>query len=962
MNVGHLLAGKILGGNINWEEVGKDSFLVEVSITRDCNGIQVGSSAVTFTSTCGVQRLNTISSVVSDITPVCQSQCSRCDKSTCKFGMGIQKLSFKTLFVATNFRKNGCCKVKIGFQSGRRGNGITTGAQANGFYLEAEMNLCKPVDLRWLPGNSLISGVYSDFISNVGLQNINKGDSVVYSLTEPRQSLTSKANFKSPYSYKNPVWYSGFPYESLPFPRGFHLDAQNGMLMFRPMRAEGAVIVIKAEVFRQGTKIAESVNDFVLFIDSSRANNVPVLSGQECKAPKSSNFKLNVCAGQELCFQVCTSDKDKDDTVKLKLLDSIPGSRFSIVNKGDRRERAIFCWTPDSSHARAQPYRFVVEAYDDACPIIGQTRRVYEINVKPYHKVKLATMDQGCGKVEYLATNIDSTLISQALWHLDGDVVKVINGFRTQDTLVNSFITPGLKRVKFLYITTWGCTFEITDSTTLKDDFIQLKLSEDTVVCEGSDVQLKAATSNAQGPVSMKWSTGATFNTVNSQISLYDLKDDSLLSINYSDGQCSKVQEVQLTVNHLNFTNLRAVYGYCVNDTSLVGIKRLVVDSNDSDTLLKHEWFDPSMKHVHTGDTFKVADSGLYFLRTTDSLGCVTWDTTKIMEHPRVVAPILNDGGFCGKQSDTLTFRRVLNLDLGTLQGYNAVNDSQFIGNFRSTPREKLMLTDTITNCRDSAFYAIHYHNLEHKVKMLSKACFYDSLKIESNLPNGTWQLNNMTQFHKSSISFVPSDLINSYQVSLRYDVVDSNTCRHDFDTLISVSKHPSASRSVPDTVIINQTFYLKASPDDTAFFSYKWTIGQPAWKTYTSATPAVVLDSLGHFPVELIIVNKNTGCSNVSGKIHYVRVVNSTTYSSFSKPSYQTYPNPFSDKLSVQFANDHVERIQLVNSVGQIVFESSVIGQGFEISTSHLPKGSYILTIRTSQGLSALKLIKADW
>lgn len=73
-----------------------------------------------------------------------------------------------------------------------------------------------------------------------------------------------------------------------------------------------------------------------------------------------------------------------------------------------------------------------------------------------------------------------------------------------------------------------------------------------------------------------------------------------------------------------------------------------------------------------------------------------------------------------------------------------------------------------------------------------------------------------------------------------------------------------------------------------------------------------------------------------------------------------ELFPNPCTDHVTIQ-AEDHRlagAKLSLMNANGQIVLEAMISTEGMEMSTAHLAKGLYMLTIVSSEGSATKKLI----
>ncbi|MFY0674267.1 MAG: hypothetical protein JXQ87_12740, partial [Bacteroidia bacterium] len=440
-------ATHVMGSDIQWECIGKDTFKITMQVYRDCNGINLSATPMTALSSCGSQRINMTMGAGRDITPVCDEQCTRCDSRGCSFQYGIEVRELTAILIVSDWRKNGCCEVTLTWQQCCRNGAITTGAANQNFYVEAKLNICQdPCDNSpTFTGDPLaIICLGRDFIYNQGVQDkdidpVTGGlaDSLVYSWAEPMTSATGKTTWSNNYSFNKPLNYLGFPRNNLKFPRGIHLDSATGDMMFRPMKVEQTVMSIKIESYRKGKFTGVTRRDIQVVVIKCPDNNPPVISGINCKQPKPQNFKTQACAGEKLCFTVCTSDKDKDDTVTISWNAGIPGATFEIINKGDKRETGRFCWTPSEAQVSKFPYTFVVNAKDNACPVNGFSARSFQIVVKAPPKAEYDTLIYDCGEARFIARKVGRINISQYMWNLSGRIV--VNRGGAADTVWHNY-------------------------------------------------------------------------------------------------------------------------------------------------------------------------------------------------------------------------------------------------------------------------------------------------------------------------------------------------------------------------------------------------------------------------------------------------------------------------------------------------------------------------------------------
>jgi hypothetical protein len=75
--------------------------------------------------------------------------------------------------------------------------------------------------------------------------------------------------------------------------------------------------------------------------------------------------------------------------------------------------------------------------------------------------------------------------------------------------------------------------------------------------------------------------------------------------------------------------------------------------------------------------------------------------------------------------------------------------------------------------------------------------------------------------------------------------------------------------------------------------------------------------------------------------------------------PELTVYPNPVSDVLSVNVANQRIERISVYNASGIEVYQNSRINSSeYKLNTCHLASGFYFITVQTNARVSTAKFI----
>jgi hypothetical protein len=67
-------ASHVMGSDITWQCIGKDSFIVTVTAYRNCKGIELSATPISFKSSCGGGNISAGGEMSGgdDITPVCK--------------------------------------------------------------------------------------------------------------------------------------------------------------------------------------------------------------------------------------------------------------------------------------------------------------------------------------------------------------------------------------------------------------------------------------------------------------------------------------------------------------------------------------------------------------------------------------------------------------------------------------------------------------------------------------------------------------------------------------------------------------------------------------------------------------------------------------------------------------------------------------------------------------------------
>lgn len=421
-------ANKIMASDLTWRCVGQDSFLIKLVVYRDCNGDVLSSTPII--ASCvnsGVEVCRLLIGIGApvDITPVCNVACTKCQNPSCSFPYGINKYTMQGIIKLNG--AGSCCNIKLSWEQCCRNTAITTLAKNANFYTEAIFNRClNPCDnsptFTNYPIGILCVGQDVTFCNGEQDIDVNStggvADSLSWEWAEPLEAVNSPITYTGSYLYNKPIFFWGFPTNSLPYPRGLLLDNAHGYIQFRPMKPEITILAIKVIEFRNGVKIGE-VRREIQFIVVPCINNTPP------KITTQNDVRLKtVYPDETVRFDFYTTDPDSADTVTISWNNRVPGAIWTHNNGPFIHPSASLSWTPSIAHVSTVPYSFTVTAKDRACPIRGSFTQVYQIVVesKPTSIISEQKITQSDFKIYPIPASNYINIVYQGLSKWDGNI------------------------------------------------------------------------------------------------------------------------------------------------------------------------------------------------------------------------------------------------------------------------------------------------------------------------------------------------------------------------------------------------------------------------------------------------------------------------------------------------------------------------------------------------------------
>jgi hypothetical protein len=617
-------ADHLLGGDITWKSMGTDTYLVSLSIYRDCKSISLTDPVMRFTD-CSGSPITTGTTakkiLVKNITPICKSACTRCGKNpnqypgntSCKFPYGVEKFVFQQKVIFSKLAKT-CCNIKISWSDCCRPDYIASDTNGGSIYIEANLNRCAKGDnspvfnsepLSIICQNQCIA--YDFSAHDDDLDSKGDHDSLVYSLYRPN-TTDSKSYYTYPglYTWDKPLYFDSFPNKSAvwypPACNGFHLDSINGLLYFKPLKIQNAVLgLMVTEYGRDATgkrfKKGEIHRDIIVMVASCNNNKVPTLTGIN-----GTNFTdIHFCVGRMNCFTINSNDVDINDTVSIAAHLGILSSLGATVTTEVKRQhpRTTFCWKPDSTMVSSYPYSFTINANDDACPLNGNTAKAFNIYVNAAEDDTFTVKQTGvCNEYTFKAFPKTGTKAIRAFWEGDDGL------FSRSATLTHKYNAPGT--YKYILYTDFSFLCGRVDSGVIViPSGLSLSLPRDTTVCNGTTLSLSAIAKYGHPPYKYLWNTGETKAIIKPVIA-----KNTSFSVRLSDSFCSVYDTINVFSKPLLATPSISRIGKDTLKASAYAVKYL--------------WFRDSILIPDSQRVIHAARPGSYQVQLLNLNGCLS--------------------------------------------------------------------------------------------------------------------------------------------------------------------------------------------------------------------------------------------------------------------------------------------------------------------------------------------------
>ena len=500
-------ASHLPGGNITYECVGPDQYLVTLTMYEDCQtGFMTPGSSFTINvvNSCGLPtQVVSATEIVfgNEVSQLCPTAQSTCNGGTLP---GVQEHQYQVLVTlpgpcdSWTFYHTSCC----------RNGSVNATSTVDDYYFYATLNnLDAPCNnsptYTGPPIPYVCSGQTVCF--SLGVVEVD-GNTLVYSFTDALEN-----------PMLTPVVYSAGYSGASPIP-GITIDPVTGQVNFIAPGLTGQylVVILIEEYDANGVLIGSQVYDFVFnvvacnnqVVDCATSGTIGNVNGSVFQTGPTS---LQMCEGVPFTFDMLFTDPDVGDSL---FMDSnidliLPGSvvSYSYPNSPNGNEISMtVSWTPPPGSASSNN-SFTVTIFDNACPVSGQQTIVYNMDVVGSTNASgdvIICLGQETQLEVFNGTVFDWTVVS-------GDPLNVGTNFSCtpcSNPVASPTITTVYEVVSDL---TGSCVNRDTVTVTVVPDFTYSLTQSSTTTCLNSDIQFSLIP-NPAGAYSYQWDPGAFLN------------------------------------------------------------------------------------------------------------------------------------------------------------------------------------------------------------------------------------------------------------------------------------------------------------------------------------------------------------------------------------------------------------------------------------------------------------------
>ena len=370
-----LKASHVAGGYISYTPTGNlNEYTLTLTIYRDCSGINVPvSTTLDISNTCGFNDTTATLGFLSseEISQICPSQLAN---TTCNSGLlqGFEKHVFQGVFTLPDT----CSNWTFSYSSCDRNSSINLSVTAC-FYVE---NVLNSADFPYNSSSTITHLFEMPYVCNNLPVNFSSyvadliADSLHFSLVNTLSATNTNISYVAPYTATQPI-------------PGIAIAPLTGQIEFTPTMVGNYVVTVLIEEFDEsGNFIGSVIHDYQFIVESctnappTAANTITNFNDFGTSASIGTNDIINLCDGDQFCFDYVFTDADLGDSLILStdILSNFPGATF--IQTGFNPSTASICWTVQPNYTSSF---FSIHATDENCPLSGMASKIFLLNLPP---------------------------------------------------------------------------------------------------------------------------------------------------------------------------------------------------------------------------------------------------------------------------------------------------------------------------------------------------------------------------------------------------------------------------------------------------------------------------------------------------------------------------------------------------------------------------------------------------
>lgn len=460
-----LYASHIAGAEITYKYINGNRYQFLLKVYRDCNSCKfnnngggdnqqncnevpdlkiIGANGSSYSQQI-LGQVDVTRTRIRDLTPVCYASRSKCSQNS-NLNFGYEVHEFEGVYDFSTLVNQNKCNFEISIDVSSRNMAINPSYTEQKFYNYCHLNICNntPNTSTEFKLNPMFL-LFENQTNSISLGVENKdGDSLSFKLKPALVNRNQQVTYASMRSYEFPFTVNCpgtigsnvgcSPNLSKDPIEGFYFNSMSGDIQFTPVvNSQGGVIVIECEEWKKdlnGKSYLAGVTRRDIFSEVVNFNN---------SLPKFVNLnqEYNLCEGEELDFQILTSDFTISGGVPDSVIVEVTGemSYIDLIRNSSNAAPYNFYSIKLKNNIPSGTYYYTLVAKDNNCPINGISSKTIVIRVLPKRQINFNYEIKNCGELTFKGANPLNNKTKWTLFDANNSIVKTGTGINFKTTL-----------------------------------------------------------------------------------------------------------------------------------------------------------------------------------------------------------------------------------------------------------------------------------------------------------------------------------------------------------------------------------------------------------------------------------------------------------------------------------------------------------------------------------------------